>query len=247
MPPRYGYGPPRQLSFGGPLTPAVKGLLIANVGIFIVERLVYSTDAWHMMLALFALNPVLLFKNFFLWQLVTYMFLHSPSAILHIVFNMLILWMFGCEIERVWGPRRFLRYYFITGVGAGLAHCVFGLFRSNPVLGASGAIFGIFVAYAMLFPTRTVLFMLIIPMKARQLVLILAGIELLSVGSMDGVAHLAHLGGALTGYLMLKGLWAPRRILEELKWKMRRRRFRTIRDDDPPRGPHRRDRDYPFH
>ncbi len=245
MPPRYGYGPPRQISFGGPLTPAVKGLLIANVAIFIVERLVYATDAWPMMIALFALNPVLVFKSFFIWQLVTYMFLHSPGAIFHIVFNMLVLWMFGCDIERLWGWRRFLRYYFITGIGAGLAHCIFGLFQSNPVLGASGAIYGIFVAFAMLYPTRTVLFMLIIPMTARQLVLILAGIELLSVGSVDGIAHLAHLGGALTGYLILKGLWAPMRVIEGLRWKIRRRRFRTIQDEDH-RRPYRNDR-YPFH
>lgn len=242
MPPVYGHQ--SRLSFGGPLTPAVKALLLINVAVYVVELFVLGMGGeglWSLMLDLFALNPVLVFTRLFVWQLVTYMFMHSPSSIFHILFNMLILWMFGCEIERVWGARRFVRYYLITGVGAGIVNCAFA-FMEVPTVGASGAIFGLIVAYAMLFPTRTILFWGIFPMTARQFALLLGAIELISLGafSPSGVARFAHLGGALTGYLLLKGYWDPRRFWYELRWKMRRRRFRTLKRDED-------DRSYPFH
>jgi rhomboid family protein len=249
MSPRSEYGQQYRVSFGGALTPAIKALLIANVAVFVLELFVNrigGEEAWDIMLRLFALNPLLLFRSFFVWQLVTYMFLHSPGNPFHILFNMLILWMFGCDIERVWGAKRFLRYYFICGIGGGLLNCAFAFMQSQ-TLGASGAIFGVIVAYGMLFPTRTILFWGIFPMTARQFALLLGAIELVSLGALsaDGVARFAHLGGALTGYIMLKGIWNPSRLLSELRWRIRRRRFRTIgRDDDQRRD---RDRSYPFH
>lgn len=251
MAPRYDYGQQYRLSLGGPLTPAVKGLLIASVAIFILELFVAGNElAWAAMLDWFALNPILVFTRGFLWQLVTYMFLHDSSGPFHILFNMLVLWMLGCEVERVWGSRRFLWYYILCGAGGGLMNCAFAL--KSQTIGASGAIFGVITAYAMVFPTRTILFWMIFPMTARQFALLMAAIELVSLRafSPDGVAHFAHLGGALTGYLLIKGLWDPRRwhprvLLGELRWWLRRRRFKTIDRENPPRRD--RDRFYPYH
>ncbi len=244
MPPRYQQDVPR-ISFGGPLTPGVKVLLIVNVAIFVLELFIARMEeAWPLFLQTFALNPRAVFLQFKVWQLVTYMFLHSPESVFHILFNMLVLWMFGCDVERVWGTRRFVRYYLITGVGAAITNCAFA-FMQPQTLGASGAIFGVIVAYGMVFPHRTILFWGIFPMSARQFALLLGAIELLTLGALsaDGVARFAHLGGALTGYILIKGLWDPRRLIADLRWRMRRRRFRAIDRDD------RRDKDrfYPYH
>jgi membrane associated rhomboid family serine protease len=201
------------------------------------------------MFDLLALNPILVFKSFFLWQLVSYMFLHDPGNFFHLLFNMLVLWMFGCEIERLWGARRFLRYYLICGVGAGIANCAFALMQPQTV-GASGAIFGLIVAYGMLFPGSIVYFWGIFPMSARQFALLMAAIELLSLGAHrpDGVARFAHLGGALTGYILIKGYWDPRRMLGEIRWRIRRRRFKTVERDEQRRSARSdRDRFYPYH
>jgi len=245
MPPRYEYGPQHGVSFGGPLTPAVKALILLNVVIYVLELFILGVggeEMWSLTLRIFALNPALVFHGF-LWQLVTYMFMHSPGSIFHILFNMLLLWMLGCELERYWGTRAFVKYYLITGVGAGVVNCAFAVITTQTI-GASGAIFGIIVAYGMVFPTRRIYFWGIFPMWARQFALLLAGIELLSLGafSADGVAHFAHLGGALTGYLYLKG-WNPRRLLNDIRWRMRRRRFKTIERQDRDD----RDRFYPYH
>ncbi len=249
MPPRYDYGGPQhyRVSFGGPVTPAVKIIIVINVALFLIELVIAGAGGEAALNGFFdwlALTPSAVFTKLFVWQLVTYMFLHSPFGIWHLLFNMLFLWMLGGDIERVWGTRRFVRYYLITGVGAGLANCLFWQPRT---IGASGAIFGIIVAFAMLFPTRTILVMFIFPLSARQFALLLTAIELISLGafSPDGVARLAHLGGALTGYLLIKGFWDPRQVWYDLKWRLRRRKFRTIRrDDDRPDGD---DRFYPFH
>ncbi|HET6373054.1 MAG TPA: rhomboid family intramembrane serine protease [Candidatus Polarisedimenticolia bacterium] len=248
MPSRYVQDGQYRISFGGPLTPAVKGLIIANVAVYFLELVVkgyFQADVWDAVLAAFALNPPLVFKSLFLWQLVTYMFMHSPGSVFHILFNMLVLWMFGGEIERIWGPSRFVRYYLICGMGGGLLNCAFA--PLSQTVGASGAIFGVIVAYGMLFPTREILFWGIFPMSARQFTILLALIELFSLGafSSEGVARFAHLGGALTGYLLVKGTWDPRRLLRDIRWRIRRRRFRTIDRDEPRRS--RSDRDYPFH
>src|SRR5262245_20096486 len=154
MPSRYDHGGPHQyrVSFGGPVTTAVRTLIILNVALFVVELIVAgagSEGALGTFFEWFALTPAAVFTKLFVWQLVTYMFLHSPQEIFHILFNMLILWMFGSDVERTWGARRFTRYYLITGIGGGLAHC---LFWQPMTIGASGAVFGVIIAYAMLFP-----------------------------------------------------------------------------------------------
>jgi len=246
---RYDSGMQYRISFGPPLTQAVKGLIIANVAIHLLQFLA-GPEATFKIQELFALDPARVLKQLWLWQPVTYMFLHHATDIWHLVFNMLTLWMFGGDLEMRWGPARFLRYYFICGIGAGLITCLWNLLRGEPsvTIGASGAIFGLLIAFGMLFPNRMVLFMFFFPMKARVMVAIFAVLQLYFVGAFSrsggGIAYFAHLGGMLVGWLYLTGWYDPRKWAAEVRWKMRRRRFRTTqsRVDDPE------DRDsYRFH
>ncbi len=189
----------RTYSFGpGGITKAVKYLLLANVGIFVLEFLWGSE-----LIYLFGLTPVLVKKGF-IWQPVTYMFLHG--GLFHILFNMFALWMFGCEIERTWGTREFVKYYFITGIGAGLFTFILSFNSNVPTIGASGAIFGILVAFALMFPNRLIYLYFIFPVKAKYLVIFFAVIEFLASfrHTSDGIGHFAHLGGMVIGYLYIK-------------------------------------------
>src|SRR5277367_133501 len=174
-----------RVSFDFYITPGVKILLIANFAIFILEAFVdhFSGIAgYSWLLKWFGLVPAAVVPLFHLWQPFTYLFLHDVNNIFHIVMNMLMLWMFGRELELVWGRNRFLRYYFLTGVGAGLIEVLvktipmfFGHQPSYvPTIGASGAIFGIFAACAILFPDRQVsIFFLPIRISMRSFVLLL--------------------------------------------------------------------------
>jgi len=144
---------------------------------------------------------------FEIYQIVTYQFLHGSFT--HLFFNMFALWMFGCVIERVWGPRKFLIYYLACGIGAGLCQELvqFLMGSYSLTIGASGAVYGILLAFGMTFPEeRIFIFPLPIPIKAKWFVAIYAAIELYSAvhSAGDGVAHMAHLGGMLFGYLLIR-------------------------------------------
>jgi membrane associated rhomboid family serine protease len=189
--------------FGPRLTPTVKTLIILNVIIFVLEVILDRTGFFYYL----SVVPVLVFRRLFLWQLVTYMFLHG--GVLHILFNMFALYMFGSDLEVHLGRRRFLQLYFISGIGAGLCHAVASWGSPIPMLGASGAVCGVLVAFAMLFPNRYItLFIYLFPLtlKAKHLVLGFAAIQILSVlsASRSEVAHLAHLGGLVFGYAFMK-------------------------------------------
>ena len=190
------------------MTRTVKTLIIINVGVFILIHLT-PNFAW---LNFFGLVPSFVFGKFRIWQLATYMFLHA--GLWHLVLNMLMLWFFAPAIERHWGRREFLFYYFFTGIGAGLCSFIMAFRSTIPVIGASGAIFGILVAYAIMFPETIILFFFIFPMKIKHAVLVLAGINLLGALSSPnaGIAYFAHLGGGLFGYLYLKSEWLKRQI-----------------------------------
>jgi membrane associated rhomboid family serine protease len=158
-----------------------------------------------------------------IWQVFTYMFLHG--GIWHVLFNMFALWMFGPQLERVWGSRGFLKYFFVTGAGAALINLAFNFGSTAPTIGASGAIFGLLVAYGLLFPENVILLYFLIPIKAKYFVLLFAGLELLmefSSHSTDGVAHLAHLGGMAVGFLYLKS----GSLVRPLSWKLSQSRRR---------------------
>src|SRR5215475_691116 len=203
-----------RVSFDFYVTPGVKILLIANFAVFILQEFIayYSGAASeHQFEMWFVLVPTG-WKALRIWQPATYLFLHSTQDIWHIVMNMLMLWMFGRELELVWGRTRFLRYYFLTGVGAGLLNLVVKnvpLFWGSipeeiPTIGASGAIFGILIACAVLFPDRRVYVIPIpVPIKMRTVVAIMAVVTFLgTLGIGEGsVSHICHLGGMLVGYL----------------------------------------------
>jgi membrane associated rhomboid family serine protease len=193
--------------------PVLKALLIANISIFALQYFIFPTQLNNFLMMFFALWPVedlssLSFGNFMPWQLITYQFMHSLSSIMHVGFNMLALWMFGSELEAMWGSKKFLIYYLLCGIGAGLIHLLISPFFSEPLpaIGASGAVYGLLLAFGMTFPDRPIfLFPFFIPIPARIFVIIFAGIELISgISGSDGVAHFAHLGGALTGFILIK-------------------------------------------
>lgn len=186
--------------------PGLKWLLISNTAVFLLYYLGGRTIARHMTV-LFALYGEGALHNLFVWQLFTYMFLHG--GIWHLLFNMLTLWFFGTQLERDWGTRQFLKYYFYCGIAAGVCVLAINILLGDwltPTIGASGAIFGILVAFGVLYPNQTVLMSFLFPIKAKYLVMIYAAIELLmTFGPNNGVSTIAHLGGMAFGYVYLKG------------------------------------------
>jgi membrane associated rhomboid family serine protease len=213
----------------GRLSQAIKTLIAVNVGAFLLSLIVPGLTLR------LGLMPAAVLREFALWQPLTYMFLHGGIG--HLLFNMLALWMFGTELERTWGTRFFVKYYFVTGIGAALVTIAWsltplpyaGALYGTLVIGASGAIYGLLLAYGMYYPDRTV-FLYIFPVPARYAVMILGAIAFLSsMGSAgDGVAHVAHLGGLLVGYLYLKGRRGPLDAIRYrwMKWRLGRSRSR---------------------
>jgi membrane associated rhomboid family serine protease len=197
--------------FGGfsVFPPVIKNLLIINAAVFFVQLLASNLllggkPLWYILNMWFALNPLTDGFNFQIWQLITYQFMHGGFS--HIFFNMFMLWMFGMEIENIWGSKKFLIYYLICGIAAGLAQLFIAPLFSTPALtiGASGAIFGVMIAFGMLFPDRHIFLYFLIPIRAKYLIGFLFVLEIFWIGDAgSNVAHLAHLGGALAGFLFI--------------------------------------------
>lgn len=238
-------------------TPAIKTLLIANAAVFLLEALVgsiWKAPGSNWLLAMFGLVPSGVLHGMRLWQPFTYMFMHAD--LMHILLNMFMLWMFGRALEQVWGRNRFYKYYFVCGIGAGLINV---LVKSIPELygrapsdvatiGASGAIFGVLIGNAVLFPDRRVMFFPFpITVSMRMAVAIMVGLEFVgTLGSGgDNVSHLCHLGGGLVGYLYLRrGSMLYRARNRYSDWKMRRtrRKFEVYMRDHKNEPPSRPDR-----
>jgi len=216
-------------SFGpGPVSTAIKALIIANVAVFFAQFFL------TILTRVGGLQPYLVVRGW-VWQPATYMFLHGGLG--HILFNMLALWMFGTELERTWGTKYFLKFYFVTGIGAGLLTVAVSLlpfefarqiYPAN-VIGASGAIYGLLLAYGLYFPDRPIYIWFLFPVPAKIFVLIMGLIAFYSslAGSGGGVANATHLGGLLVGYIYLKG----RRIdpLAELKYRYLKWKINRVR------------------
>jgi len=196
----------QSISFGPPLTPMVKWLIIVTSVAFLLTFIPAQVFGWAIPYAWLSLQPYYVTHYpFLVFQLFTYLFLHAGWF--HIIFNMFALWMFGSDLESLWGRRQFLFYYFLTGMGAGLFDVLLEPSSRASTIGCSGAVFGLLLAYGLLFPDRPILLYFIIPIKAKWFVLIMGGIEFISSLSNpgSGVSHVAHLGGMLFGYLYLRG------------------------------------------
>ncbi len=224
---RYNYPlpPSNRFQLSRYFSSAIKWLIVSNTAIYLVSLLAYRgfTDV-------LALNTKDLLSH--PWQVVTYLFLHDTASPLHLIFNMLSLWMFGSPLERDWGTRRFLRFYFTCGIGAGICIFLVDLLRGVPssTIGASGAIFGLLIAFGILYPRATVI-MIIFPIEARYFVAIYFFMVMFGVFQPNrGVSNVAHLGGFVIGFIyvwtMRKGMSLPfdRRSLMTAyqQWQLRR-------------------------
>jgi rhomboid-like protein len=260
------YGRGSQFSFGPPLTPPiVKNLIIANIAVYIAQMATYGGD--FSVTRLGVVTPAEVWLQFELWRPFTYMWLHSPGSFLHIAFNMYALWLFGSALALAWGEQRFLRYYLVCGVGAGILIAtvpfipvLLGFERPGTgliveTLGASGAVMGVLLAYSFTWPERTIhLVFPPIPLKAIWLIPFLLLIEFTSGPS--NVSHLGHLGGVAVGwvYLLREGQTPGLPTVKTLQHRWRRykmrQRLRAVHDEDRPdrpRRPRRDDDDHTLH
>jgi membrane associated rhomboid family serine protease len=208
-----------RFSFGYGLPPIIKKLMIIMGAVFLLQTFVSGRITLYL-----GLVPILVWKKYFLWQLATYIFLHGGFS--HILFNLLALWMFGGELENFWGSRKFLGYFFFCGIGAGICTVVFSPYQFIPVIGASGAIYGILLAFGWLFPNRPIYIYFLFPIPAKYMVIIYGLIELYASmeGTGGGIAHLTHLGGLLFGIIYMAYPVIRQRIRREYykrKWSQK--------------------------
>lgn len=216
---RFGFG-------SGAIGPALKYFMVACVVVFVAQIIYPKLEI------IFGLMPYAVLHNGWAWQLLTFHFLHG--GLWHIFLNLFALWMFGTEIERVLGTKKFVIYMVITGVGAGIASLIATPNLNIPIVGASGVVYGILLAFGLLFPERLILVFFLFPLKAKYMVLIFGGLELLSTvsdGGATGIAHAAHLGGMVFGAIYLywdKIRWKLRNSYYRAKLKKLRKRYRII-------------------
>jgi membrane associated rhomboid family serine protease len=204
-----------------PKTPTtIKILIYINVTLYILS-LVFSAFGINLSMLL-GVVPYLVLKKYYAWQFFTYMFMHG--SVFHLLFNMLMLWMIGTELHLIWGNRFFLKYYFICGIGAGLCVVFLSFLNTSsftiPTIGSSGAIFGLLLAYGIIFKNRVLYVFGLIPVKAGKLVIIMGAIEIVSLLSQENssISHLAHLGGLLTGFIYLRfKTWQRKTSAKRLK------------------------------
>jgi len=197
----------------------VKWLLISNTAVFVLSYLAH-VGGFGQIFNLFALVPRAVIFHFAIWQLATYLFLHG--GIQHLLFNMLALWMFGATLERDWGTRRFLKFYFLCGIAAGVCDVSVNALLGNwytSTIGASGAIYGVLLAFGVLYPDAIILFLFIFPIQAKFFVMIVGATALLgSLSINSGVSNVAHLGGMIFGLLYLKVRFPKLDVYEVRRW-----------------------------
>ena len=221
--------------------PVIKWLLITNAVAFFILSYVGSMTLngyllGNLLTQYFALLPY--DYGFLPWQLVTYQFMHADFW--HLFYNMFGLWMFGMEVEHVWGSKRFLAFYLTCGIVAGVTQLVLSPILEQgsvvtsygqviPTVGASGAVYGVLVAFAMMFPDRYIFIYFLLPIKAKYLVFGMIILGIMSVGNHTAIANLAHLGGAAAGYayvLILARRYPFQRLIEQLGWLINKERFK---------------------
>ena len=202
-------------------TDAIRTLVLVNVVVYILQSLSGKEDVFF---RLFGLVPSSFLSELMIWQPFTYMFFHAPFyssvGISHILLNMLGLWVFGRELEQAWGKNNFLKYYFVTGIGSGLVTFLFQINSDSPVIGASGAVYGILLAYGLSYPNRMLYIWGIIPVKSLWLVIIMGAIAFFGLlGNADGISHVTHISGMVIGYFMLNKKWRWRELLFKIRKK----------------------------
>ncbi len=235
----YGRGQQPGMRIGPPITPpVVKQLMIANAAVFLLQQVSPETTIYG------SLVPKAVWQFGYLWQPFTYMWLHASFG--HIAMNMFMLWMFGSQVAMAWGPKRFLRFYLICGVGAGLIiatypYLIMGVHPTGLMahtLGASGAIYGVLLAYSLTWPDRTI--MLIFPPVAFRAIWLIPGLFFMSIMFSSGhnISHTGHLGGVIVGWLYLRKKGHANAIftLSHLKsrWKryQMRKKLRAVRYEE---------------
>ena len=231
--------------YEGSLTPVVRAIIIANgcIWFFLVVVLQGLFLDKNYVFYFLGLSPLKVFSDLWLWQILTYLFVHA-QGVFHILFNMFALWMFGCELERLWGSRFFLIYYMVCGLGAGLIYLLslaagLAFFELSvdlavPMVGASGAIFGILFAYGLIFSERIIYFMMIFPLKARHFTVLIALVEFVSLinsGMGNSVSHLAHLSGFVAGFLFLQ-IWKAVQNINIRKLRKWPSHLKIVRNND---------------
>ncbi len=236
-----------RIRFQATFTPMIKILLWINGLTYLFLALSGSkvfaplgvpyTDLW---ISLIGLNPKAVVGDWAVWQLFTYLFVHL--GFFHLLFNMLGLWWFGSDLERAWGGKTFLRYYLFTGVGAGLVSVALGI----PTIGASGAVFGVLLAYGLLFPNRIIYLYFVIPVKAKYCVMAFGLFEIIYLmgggsGNVNHFAHLAGIGFGLLWFLFYRKNFSLASAWKSIKQRRMRRRLRVIRErpakKEEPKGP----------
>jgi membrane associated rhomboid family serine protease len=225
----YGRGQQPGMRIGPPITPpVVKQIMIANVVVFLIQKINPMTTFYA------SVTPIKFWQEGFLWQPFTYMWIHADFW--HIAMNMFMLWMFGSQLALAWGPKRFLRFYLICGVGAGLIIATYPYLMMGAVpgglvshtLGASGAVYGVLLGYSLTWPDRTI--MLIFPPVAFRAIWLIPGLFLMSMMSTSGqnISHIGHLGGVIVGWIYLRRKGHANAIftLGNLKSRWKRHRMR---------------------
>lgn len=217
------------------LTPMVLRLLLANVGVSFLMLILarVSPGMAGQLVEWLALTPQLVISKGYIWTLVTYLFVHLEPT--HLIFNMLGLVLLGTTMERMWGPKAFLRFMLLSGVIAGLAVLIAGLLFphfAHPTVGLSGSLNALLMAYAVQFPNQSVYFYGLVPIKGKHLVAIIVVMEVFYALAGSTASLPAHLGGLVAGYLLVTGRWRPS------KWfpKNRRKpgsRLKVVRNYDP--------------
>jgi len=243
----YGARPAYASIGGNGLTKAIKIILIICAAVYVLQTL--GGRAFQISLITnFGLTPATVIGSLAVWQLLTYIFLHG--GFFHILFNMFALWMFGRELESIWGTREFVRFFFVCGIGAGISSILVSPGSTSPTIGASGSIYGILLAYGLLFPNRElILIPFMIPVKVKYYVMFIGGMAFLASfpgGNSGGVAHIAHLGGMVFGYLYLTGSpythnfreyydrWKRERLRRKFEVYYNRKQAQRGRDNDDP-------------
>lgn len=226
-----------------PMTKAIKVILIVNGSVWLTMVLLVNWFDLTWPFEQLAITPGRVVGDLALWQPLTYMWVHSPVDLWHIVLNSLFLWMFGGVLELNWGTPGFVRFYLICGIGAGLVVLLSGLLfdPETKVVGASGAIYGLVVAWALTFPDRRIYLFGLIPIRGLYFALIpivFALADFLMRG--QGVSHAAHLGGMAIGALLVTGYWRPRKLANRIRYWWLRRKIRVVEDagrrKPPPDG-----------